>query len=194
MSAFYLTVFGLRSPETEKHQRHALNCLYGASDAAAVDDSSTSDLPPEVQAGADVQRLDQLEIRFRHFAHPPEKKKDVFVLIFAAADTNVRLPCVQSHFKLKNMRMAASDVLETQLQLKGGAVTPLGLINDPGHAVHVVLDSVITSSLEQEVLLHPIAGNHHSLVMSVEALLRFIQSCGHPVHVADFAAERLAPL
>jgi Ala-tRNA(Pro) deacylase len=63
-----------------------------------------------------------------------------------------------------------------------GAVTILGLINDPEHLVELLIDRDVWAA--PAIRSHPLV-NTATLVLSHEAVERFCQLTGHPVKLVD---------
>jgi len=76
------------------------------------------------------------------------------------------------------------------LGLKGGAVTPLGVVNDKDNQVRVVLDAAMMRA-SQPILMHPVAGNTHTVVLLPQDLLKYLDACGHTPLFADFQTSTI---
>lgn len=76
--------------------------------------------------------------------------------------------------------------------LQAGAVSPLGLINDPEHSVNVFFDkNMLDSGHCTQLLIHPTSGNDTTLALHTNVLLAYVQKCGHVVHVVDFDRQEI---
>ena len=75
----------------------------------------------------------------------------------------------------KRLSFANENDLQEYLGLTPGSVTPLGIINDKGQKVTVVLDKELKNN---KVLIHP---NRNTATVSIkyEDLIKFINHCGN---------------
>src|SRR5262245_14182502 len=78
------------------------------------------------------------------------------------------------------LSFASPERLMTHLGLLPGSVSPFGLINDPTHAVRVVLDRDLQSAAR--LSFHPNI-NTRTLVVAREDFDRFLAACGNPVQL-----------
>lgn len=98
--------------------------------------------------------------------------KKQFWLFVARHDAVIALKKVGKTIGAPGLRFAQPDLLEQHLGVQPGSVTPLALINDFEHAVHVILDdSLLAADL---VGFHPLR-NSATIVMSPQDLLRFLK-------------------
>lgn len=106
----------------------------------------------------------------RHFlvAVPPEKRVD--------------LKKLGSLLDVNGLRLASSERLAKYLGLTAGAVTLVGVINDPNGLVEVVIDEDLWS--EQVLQCHPLV-NTSTLALSREALTKFFEVTDHAPRVVD---------
>ena len=76
------------------------------------------------------------------------------------------------------LSFASPERLMTHLGLTPGSVSPFGLINDPAHAVRVVLDRDLKAA--SRLSFHP---NINTVTFTIAAadFLRFLDACGNPV-------------
>eukprot|EP00056_Hartaetosiga_gracilis_P016326 m.4693 g.4693 ORF g.4693 m.4693 type:complete len:239 (-) comp3959_c1_seq1:237-953(-) len=185
-----------------------------------TNDSNNKKMEMGDEKDVSLQRLKELGVDFNYFFHDeahtideyrphcekhcPEgrvcknlfckdkKKKKEMVLIVALAETDVSISVVQNFLKLKNLRMASADTLKATMGLKGGAVTPLGLINDTEQLVNVFLDKDMVDAGETHPLcVHPTAGNHCTITIKTDALTTYITSTQHQYYVVDFATGNI---
>eukprot|EP00045_Choanoeca_perplexa_P013963 m.160945 g.160945 ORF g.160945 m.160945 type:complete len:219 (+) comp16514_c0_seq1:1821-2477(+) len=211
-----LTPFGVVAPNApNEHAERALAVLYPEEDAQPPTASNSDDT---LSDDTSIQTLKRLGLDYKLFHHEPastiaawsphclqhapdaiiaknlfskEKKKPIHVLITAMAETTVNTKLVQSHFGLKNLRMANEGVLNDLLGLQGGAVTPLGVVNDTTNQVNVVLDAAMMRA-GKPVLMHPVAGNAHTVVLQPQDLLKYLEACDHQPLFADFETQTLS--
>jgi Ala-tRNA(Pro) deacylase len=81
-----------------------------------------------------------------------------------------------------NLSLGSPDRLMKHLGVTPGAVTILGLINDPEHLVEVLIDRDVWAA--PAIRSHPLV-NTATLVLSHEGVERFCQLTGHPVKLVD---------
>ena len=73
---------------------------------------------------------------------------------------------------------ASPERLKQHLGVEPGAVTVLGLVTDRAHAVEVYIDADVWAA--PSIHAHPLR-NDATLVLSHEALVKFLQAAGHQV-------------
>jgi len=113
-----------------------------------------------------------------------DSKKRVW-LITALFDAKIDLKKTSKALQAPELRFADAQMLMQYLGVEPGSVTPLGLINDTEHAVHVVLDKKI---FDYDIIaMHPLV-NNASVTLSPDDLVRFIEACGNKLLVFDFTA------
>jgi len=76
------------------------------------------------------------------------------------------------------LSFASPERLKTHLGLTPGSVSPFGLINDPAHAVRVVLDRDLKTA--SRLSFHPNI-NTRTYVISSDDFMRFLAATGHTV-------------
>lgn len=148
-------------------------------------------------------RLAELGIPYERHEHPPvptvEEAERYWTGIDATHCKNLFLRnqkgnrhylVVLLHSKKADLRAVADQIgdgklsfasperLLTHLGLTPGSVSPFGLINDPSHAVRVVLDRDLKSAVR--VSFHPNI-NTRTLVLAREDFERFLAENGHAV-------------
>eukprot|EP01147_Barroeca_monosierra_P004170 gene4170-6517_t len=211
-----MTVFGLRGGEKVERR---LRTLYGYPSSRTNGDQITSTAEHTVKMDPSMRLLNDLHLPYNSFCHEhvstveawrphcernspgsllcknlfcKDKKKGILALVTALADTNVSLDVIQKHLGLKNMRLASTQTLYDALGLQAGAVSPLGLINDPEHSVNVFFDkNMLDSGHCTQLLIHPTSGNDTTLALHTNVLLAYVQKCGHVVHVVDFDRQEI---
>lgn len=87
------------------------------------------------------------------------------------------------------LSLGSPERLARHLGVIPGAVTILALVNDPGHAVELLVDREIWGG--QPLRCHPLV-NTATLVMPVEGVARFLEHTGHPVRLVDVPARQAA--
>ncbi|WP_246506742.1 prolyl-tRNA synthetase associated domain-containing protein [Kistimonas asteriae] len=116
------------------------------------------------------------------------KGKRHFLIVVAdhkATDLN-RLGEVLNIGKLQ---LASSERLQKYLGLEPGAVTLLGIVNDPDRHVTVVIDEDVWQ--QDAIQCHPLV-NTSTLVISKAGVEQFLQSTGHTLHITKIPERELA--
>ena len=89
------------------------------------------------------------------------------------------LAAIGEHFGERRLGFASPERLLGHLGLTPGAVSPFGLINDPGHAVTLAIDGSLRAAAR--VAFHPNV-NTATLVLATGDFLRYLAAVGHDVH------------
>jgi Ala-tRNA(Pro) deacylase len=110
------------------------------------------------------------------------KQADRHFLVVVECSVIVDLKSLANVLNVKKLALASERRLERHLSLGAGAVTLLGLINDPKGAVEVVIDRELWES--DVFRCHPLV-NTSSLAISRADLLRFIGLTGHTARIID---------
>ena len=82
----------------------------------------------------------------------------------------------------QGLSFASPERLKTYLGVEPGSVTMLGLVNDTGHAVEVVIDADVWTA--DAVCAHPLV-NTATLVISHAGLETFLKATGHEAKIID---------
>jgi Ala-tRNA(Pro) deacylase len=85
-----------------------------------------------------------------------------------------------------HLSFGSPDRLKKYLGVDPGSVTVLATINDPGHAVELIFDTVLWE--EETFQFHPLV-NTSTLVISRENLKRFFELTGHEVRLLDVPSQ-----
>lgn len=107
-----------------------------------------------------------------------------FYLLLLVGDKPFKTKDVSRQLGVARLSFGAPEQLERMLGLLPGAVTPMGLVNDHDHAVHVLLDRDVVSW--PRVIVHPNV-NTASIVLSTPDLLRFLEARGNRVTYVEIA-------
>lgn len=104
-------------------------------------------------------------------------KKGQLWLITALEDAPIDLKSL--HHKLGSGRLSFgnAELLGEVLGVTPGSVSTFGVINDTGNRVSVVLDEALMQC--ERINLHPLV-NTATTAISLEGLISFLSSCGHP--------------
>ena len=123
-------------------------------------------------------------------AHPEAEAKNLFVrddkkqhyyLITVSGDKQVDLKLFQKQQGLRKLSFGSSDDLMALLKLTPGAVTPLGLLNDPDRRVELYLDRDFADRL---ISIHP-NDNTATICLQTADLIRLLTQSGSIVHLTD---------
>lgn len=123
-------------------------------------------------------------------AHPEAEAKNLFVrddkkqhyyLITVPGDKRVDLKLFQKQQGLRKLSFGSSDDLMALLKLTPGAVTPLGLLNDPDRRVELYLDRDFADRL---ISIHP-NENTATICLQTADLIRLLTQSGSIVHLTD---------
>jgi Ala-tRNA(Pro) deacylase len=101
-------------------------------------------------------------------------------LVTAPHDARVDLKALPAVIGSKKLSFGNAEDMERLLGVTPGSVTPLAGFNDENNGVKIVLDSRLASAVCVNV--HPLR-NTATIGMSGEALVSFLQHCGHEVLV-----------
>jgi len=85
------------------------------------------------------------------------------------------------------LSFASPERLRQHLGVDPGSVTVLGLVNDAQHAVELYIDSDVWNA--PSLHAHPLR-NDATLVLTHDALVRFLAATGHRPRVLSFTAPR----
>ena len=99
-------------------------------------------------------------------------------LVVLTASKTADLKGVADQIGDGKLSFASPERLMTHLGLTPGSVSPFGLINDPAHAVRVVLDRDLKAA--SRLSFHP---NINTVTFTIAAadFARFLDACGNPV-------------
>jgi Ala-tRNA(Pro) deacylase len=114
-----------------------------------------------------------------------DKKGQRHFLVTAAHDRAVRLDALGEMLDAGRLSFASPERLQKHLGLLPGAVSLLGLINDPAGAVEFVIDRSLWEA--DAVQAHPLV-NTATMVVPHESLERFLAATAHVPRVIDFPA------
>jgi Ala-tRNA(Pro) deacylase len=84
------------------------------------------------------------------------------------------------------LSFASPERLMTHLGVEPGSVTVLGLVNDAGKAVELYIDADVWAA--PSVHAHPLR-NDATLVLSHDALVRFLQATGHQPRIVTLRSS-----
>jgi Ala-tRNA(Pro) deacylase len=113
-----------------------------------------------------------------------DKKARRFFLVVTDCEKTLKLDALSAQLGVPNVRFASEANLQRLLGVTRGAVTMMGLVNDPEHQVELWMDAGIWQS--KFFLSHPLV-NTATLVLSRAELERFFALTGHTLHVFEGA-------
>lgn len=104
-------------------------------------------------------------------------KKDNFFLVVLEETAQIDLKTLHGPLGARSrLSFGKPERLAEYLGVRPGSVTALGVINDTGNRVQVVIDAPL---LEHEVInAHPLS-NDATLSVARSDLVRFLRNCGH---------------
>lgn len=122
---------------------------------------------------------------------PGAKSKNLFLcddkgrrhfLVVVPDEKQVDLKALSRALETKKLRFASAKRLERHLGLTPGAVTLLAVVNDPDHAVTVVIDAAIWTA--DTLLCHPLV-NTSTLSLSLDEIRRLLSVTGHRPEIVE---------
>jgi Ala-tRNA(Pro) deacylase len=126
---------------------------------------------------------------------PGAKTKNLFLrnrsgkrhfLVVIGYDKAADLKALTKTLGVSKLGFASPERLLRYLGVEPGAVSILGLLNDRGHAVEVVVDRAIWEA--KAISAHPLV-NTSTLVLSHEGLARFLEATGHQPRLLNVPAK-----
>ena len=103
-------------------------------------------------------------------------------LVVVGWEKQVDLKALAGLLQVSKLGMASPERLRKYLDVEPGAVTVLGVVNDPQHAVEVVIDIPIWQA--PALHCHPLV-NTATLAIASEDLERLFKLCGTPYRVVN---------
>jgi len=114
-----------------------------------------------------------------------DRKGTRHILVTVGASKSVDIRAMEVLLGAKGLSFASPGRLEKHLGLTPGSVTILGLANDPGCLVEVVVDSELCSCPAMQC--HPNT-NTSTLVISLADVMKFIRITGHAPRILPVPA------
>lgn len=115
-----------------------------------------------------------------------DHKGKEFFLVTVPAEKSVDLKSLGELLAIKKPRFASAKRLAEYLQLEPGAVTLLGVMNDMGQQVRVVVDQELWEA--GALQCHPLV-NTATLVIGLADIQKFLEATGHTATVVDIPAR-----
>lgn len=116
-----------------------------------------------------------------------DKKGLRHVLVSVPHDLAVDLDALGAALGIGRLGFASPERLQRHLGIAPGAVSLLALVNDPAHAVELVIDRALWEA--DAVHAHPLV-NHATMVLAHAELRRFLDATGHEARVIDVPGRR----
>ena len=113
-----------------------------------------------------------------------DKKARRFFLVVTACEKTMKLDELSSRLGVAHLRFGSEENLRRLLGVSRGAVTMMGLVNDPEGRVELWIDADIWHG--EYFLSHPLV-NTATLVLAKLELERFFSLTGHTVHFVEGA-------
>lgn len=154
-----------------------------------------------------INKLDELGIKYYYYEHPLAKtmedcegigadvgakhfkniyacdrsETDFFIIIIRA-DKKFKTSEVSKKLGVSRLSFCTDEMLENNLGVISGAVTPLALMNDKEHKTLLVVDKDILR--DEMVCCHPLTSDA-SVAMHRADLIRFVRDCGNEIKFLD---------
>jgi Ala-tRNA(Pro) deacylase len=121
------------------------------------------------------------------FLRDRKGRRHILVTVGAAKSVDIR--AMESILDAKSLSFASPERLERYLGLTPGAVTVLGVVNDPQGLVEVVVDKDLLAYPAMQC--HPNT-NSSTLVIPLDDVMRFLQITGHAPRIISVPAHAQA--
>ena len=122
---------------------------------------------------------------------PAAKTKNLFLrdnngkrhfLVIVSDDKTVDMKTLRDRIGSSKLSMGSAERLKKHLGITPGSVSILALVNDPKHAVEVIIDADLWKA--DSLRFHPLV-NTSTLVISRQAVERFVTATGHAFKILD---------
>ena len=115
-----------------------------------------------------------------------DKKKRNFLLVLKSA-TDIDLKKLPLLLGSGRLSFGSADRLWQYLGVRPGSVCPFAIVNDTDRQVKILLDQ---SMMEADLVsYHPLL-NTMTVLLTPDGLMKFIEDCGHEVHIVDLSAAK----
>ena len=111
-----------------------------------------------------------------------DRKKQNFLLV-VEEDRQIDMKSLNQKIGCERLSFGSAERLFEMLGVRPGAVSPLTLINDPDHKVHLLLDIALRAN--EVIYAHPLV-NDMTLGIKGSHLQKFFAYTGHKVQWIDF--------
>jgi Ala-tRNA(Pro) deacylase len=143
---------------------------------------------PPVYTVADVHRLtpDLPGAKTKNlFFH--DSKNDRHFLVVVPGDGRIDMKALPGVLESGRVRFGSPERLKNYLGIEPGSVSLLAIVNDPQHAVEVIVDETLWESDAYQ--FHPLI-NTSTLVISRNGIQRFLSATGHEPRIASVPTQR----
>ena len=115
------------------------------------------------------------------------RQKTVFYLLLIPADKRFKTSVVSKLIGSSRLSFGEEDKLYELLGVRPGSITPLGLVFDEAHQVHLLIDREVLAL--EEIGMHPLV-NTASLAMKTEDLMKvYFPFTGYEPQILDIPGE-----
>ena len=115
------------------------------------------------------------------------KQQTLFYLLMIPADKPFKTKYLSSQLGCARLSFAPEEKMWEYLHIHPGAVSPMGLMNDTGHAVNLIIDSELADV--DLYACHPCV-NTASVILSLQDLLtRVLPATSHPYQYVTLPRE-----
>lgn len=105
------------------------------------------------------------------------QQKTTFYLLLMPGEKKFKTKEVSKQLGISRLSLAEAEYMEQYLNITPGSVSVLGLMNDSGHDVHLIIDQEL---LEQEYIgCHPCINTSSLKIKTADILNVFLKHTGH---------------
>ena len=104
-------------------------------------------------------------------------KSESYFLYVINCNKRADLKMLQKEINCNRLKFASEEELYKYFKVKGGSVSPLGVINDDESRVTIILDSELRGN---KLLVHPNI-NSATISISYDDLIKVINHCGNKI-------------
>lgn len=142
---------------------------------------------PPVYTVADVHRLtpDLPGTKTKNLFFRDSKNNRHF-LVVVPGDDRIDMKALPGVLDSGRITFGSPARLKEYLGIEPGSVSLLAIINDPGHAVEVVVDDCLWTS--EALQFHPLV-NTSTLVITIDGVRRFLSATGHEPRITSIPTQ-----
>jgi Ala-tRNA(Pro) deacylase len=111
-------------------------------------------------------------------------------LVVVGYEKTVDLKALTGILDVRKLGFSSPDRLRRYLGVDPGSVSVMGLVNDQGVDVELIVDSELWSA--DAFLCHPLT-NTSTIVIAKDDLIRFLELTGHQPYVVEIPARDTSP-
>ena len=116
-----------------------------------------------------------------------DSKNDRHFLVVVPGDGRIDMKALPGVLACGRVRFGSPERLKQYLGLEPGSVSLLAVINDPEHAVEVVIDESLWNS--EAFQFHPLV-NTRTLIISRHGIERFLDETGHKPRITPIPIQK----